>query len=212
MQQTDANLQHKAENGPLTCPVGEPFCSYLAELDRLREEMRALSDLVRTDELTGLYNYRHFMHSMELEMERTRRSRKPMTLIMLDLDHFKGFNDQWGHDFGNLALKHTASLLSSTVRKLDIACRYGGEEFAVILPDTPLRAGIMLAERLREKIASYALNATNGAVGVTASFGVDFYIPTSSDDASQFLQRADSFLFKAKQEGRNRVCHAYPHF
>ncbi|MDP1930843.1 MAG: GGDEF domain-containing protein [Gammaproteobacteria bacterium] len=195
-------------DAPLLCPVGEPACSYLPELDRLRAEVGALLALARTDELTGLYNYRHFTQAMEMEMERTRRSGKPMCLIMFDLDHFKIFNDRWGHEFGNSTLVHTARLLMGTIRRLDIACRYGGEEFAIILPDTPLRAGIMLANRLREKIANSPLSPGGHEVSITASFGVDVYHPESRDDVSQFLQRTDSWLFEAKVRGRNMVCHS----
>lgn len=208
MQQSDIQQIGHTFESPALCPVGEQSCSFLPEVDRLRAEVGALLALARTDELTGLYNYRHFSHAMELEMERTRRSGKPMSLIMFDLDHFKLFNDRWGHEFGNTALIHISRLTVATIRRLDIACRYGGEEFAIILPDTPLRAGIMLANRLREKIANSPLSPGGHEVAVTASFGVDVYHPASRDDVSQFLQRADSWLFEAKVQGRNRVCHA----
>jgi diguanylate cyclase (GGDEF)-like protein len=195
---------------PLVCPLGDPSCVVLAELDKLRSEVKALLALVHTDELTGLYNYRHFMQAMELEMARSGRSLKPMSLIMLDLDNFKIFNDRWGHEFGNTLLVHIAGLVAGAIRKLDIACRYGGEEFAIILPDTPLPAAILLANRLRDKIQKSSLHCDDQPVAVTASFGVDVYLPTDRDGRSQFLHRADSWLFHAKANGRNRVCHAPP--
>lgn len=204
------NSETRAEQqqSQLLCPLGDTACAFLTELDQLRSEVKALSALVRTDELTGLFNYRHFMQAMELEMERTRRSLKPMTLIMLDLDNFKIFNDRWGHEFGNTSLVHIARLAAGTIRKLDIACRYGGEEFAIILPDTSLHSGIRLANRLRQKIATSVLQSDDQPVAVTASFGVDVYLPADRDDPSQFLHRADSWLFQAKANGRNQVCHA----
>ena len=211
--QSDKKIRKNAaraqkQQSPLQCPLGDSACAFLSELDRLRSEVKSLSALVRTDELTGLFNYRHFMHAMELEMERTRRSLKPMTLIMLDLDNFKIFNDRWGHEFGNTSLVHIARLIAGTIRKLDVACRYGGEEFAIILPDTSLHSGILLANRLCQKIAASFLQCDDQPVAVTASFGVDVYLPTDQDDPSQFLHRADSWLFHAKANGRNRVCHA----
>ena len=134
------------------CPVGEVQCQFLDELIKLREEVEELSTLVRTDPLTELSNFRHFTQSLEMEMERTRRTAYPTSVIMLDLDYFKKINDTWGHDLGNKVLVQTAVLIRQTVRKLDIPCRYGGEEFVIILPNTDLPAAIGLAERLRFSI------------------------------------------------------------
>lgn len=216
-EKTDLNTNVKSDEkitkneekqrAQLQCPLGDPACAYLTELEQLRSEVNALSALVRTDELTGLFNYRHFMQAMELEIERTRRSLRPMALIMLDLDHFKIFNDRWGHVFGNSSLVHIARLILGTSRKLDIACRFGGEEFAIILPDTSLRSGVLLANRLHQKIAASVLRYDDQPVSVTASFGVDVYLPTDRDYPSQFLHRADAWLSKAKANGRNQVCH-----
>lgn len=198
----------KTESLELSCPVGEPECAIISELARVREEMASLQTKVRTDELTGLFNYRHFVEGLDLEMERARRSGQSMSLIMLDLDHFKRVNDSWGHEFGNVVLARVSKLLLETVRRVDIACRFGGEELAVILPDTTLRSGVNLANRLCEKIRVLPFEFQGEAVQITASFGVDVYKPEEKDSASQFVRRVDSWLLIAKQEGRDRVCHA----
>lgn len=186
-------------------------CPLLAENATLRSEIETLTALVRSDALTGLYNYRHFLHSIDLEMERARRSGKPVSLIMLDLDHFKSFNDTWGHEFGNKTLMHVASLIQNTVRRLDIPCRYGGEEFAVILPDTSLPAAILLAERIRVILADKPLYSDAVEVHVTASMGVDVYGAQDRDDGVRFVQRTDAWLLQAKATGRNRVYHPQEH-
>ena len=131
------------------CPAGDDECTNLPEVKRLQEEIRRLSALVRTDELTKLFNFRYFTLALSLEMERTRRSGQPTCLIMLDLDHFKAINDVHGHEVGNVVLSHISDLIRKAIRRLDIPCRYGGEEFTLILPDTTLEQGIRFANRLR---------------------------------------------------------------
>jgi len=188
------------------CPQGGT-CPHMAELETLRNELETLRALVHTDALTGLFNYRHFTQALDLEMERARRSGKPVALLMLDLDHFKSFNDTWGHEFGNKTLQHVARLIQNTVRRLDIPCRYGGEEFAVILPDTMLHAAIVLAERLREIIAQTPLYCDETLLHVQASIGVDMLAAGDRDDVESFVRRTDAWLLRAKATGRNRVCH-----
>lgn len=188
--------------------MGEPECSFISELARVRLEVANLQAMVRTDELTGLFNYRYFQESLELEMERARRSGQTMSLIMLDLDHFKRVNDNWGHDFGNVVLARVSKLLLETVRRVDIACRFGGEELAIILPGTTLGSGVSLANRLCEKIRALPFEFQTQPLSVTASFGVDVYRADDSDSARQFLRRTDAWLLLAKEEGRDRVCHA----
>lgn len=190
----------------LQCPQGGA-CPHMAELATLRSELENLRTLVHTDALTGLFNYRHFAQALDLEMERARRTGKSVALLMMDLDHFKSFNDTWGHEFGNKTLVHVARLIQTTVRRLDIPCRYGGEEFAVILPDTTLHAAISLAERLRAIIADTALYSDDTEVHVTASVGVDVYAAGDRDDVERFVRRTDAWLLQAKASGRNRVCH-----
>jgi len=190
------------------CPAGEDNCPNRAEVDKLKGEIKQLAALVRTDELTTLNNFRYFTRALSLEMERTRRSGQPTCLIMCDLDHFKDINDVHGHEVGNVVLKHIAGLIKKTIRRLDIPCRYGGEEFALILPDTKLRQGVRFANRLRLIIENSPVQAGDLYLGIEASFGVDIYSRGDQLTEKEFVEQVDSFLYTAKQEGRNRVCHA----
>jgi len=158
--------------------------------------------------LTGLYSFRYFYQALSLEMERTRRSGQPTCLIMLDLDHFKAVNDAYGHEVGNIVLSHISNLISQSVRRLDIPCRYGGEEFTIILPDTTLEQGIRFANRLRLIIENSPVKTRDALLGIEASFGVDVFIKGEELLEKEFLEKVDSFLYLAKQEGRNKVCHA----
>ncbi|PCH62616.1 MAG: GGDEF domain-containing protein [SAR86 cluster bacterium] len=191
------------------CPAGDDRCPHLPRVKQLEEAIQQLSALVRTDELTGLYNFRYFNQAMGLEMERTHRSGKPCCLIMMDLDFFKKINDIHGHEVGNTVLSYTASLIRKTIRRLDIACRYGGEEFVLILPDTTLNHAVVFANRLRLIIGNSPIIANQQEVKVTASFGVGLYSnnPAFKLSVKEFTEKVDGFLYQAKQEGRNRVCH-----
>ncbi len=189
------------------CPAGDENCTNLSEVQRLQEEIRQLAALVRTDELTRLFNYRYFNQALSLEMERTRRSGQPTCLIMLDLDHFKTINDAYGHEVGNVVLGHISTLIKKAVRRLDIPCRYGGEEFTIILPDTTLKQGVRFANRLRLIVENSPAKAPDALLGIEASFGVDVYTKGDQQTEKEFVQKVDSYLYLAKQEGRNRVCH-----
>ena len=191
-----------------SCPAGDDKCTNLAEVKRLREEIKQLAALVRTDELTRLFNFRYFNQALSLEMERTRRSGQPTCLIMLDLDHFKAVNDAYGHEVGNVVLRHISSLIKKAVRRLDIPCRYGGEEFTIILPDTTLRQGVRFANRLRLIIENSPAKTSEALLGIEASFGVDAYMKGGKLTEKEYVERVDSFLYLAKQEGRNKVCHS----
>lgn len=189
----------------LSCPLGDANCQVLQELQTLRQEVDLLKEQVRTDALTGLYNFRFFSDALPLEMERASRSFQPLSLIILDIDHFKGFNDRWGHELGNRALSHIAQLIGLTIRKLDFACRFGGEEFVILLPNTDLRQAISVAERLREIIANTPLAHEQELITITASLGVDEYRGNHSDSPEGFIERVDAWLYQAKYAGRNCV-------
>ncbi len=190
-----------------TCPAGDSACTNLAEVRRLQQEVKDLAAAVRTDELTRLFNFRYFTQALSLEMERTRRSGQPTCLIILDLDHFKLINDVHGHEVGNKVLTHIADLIRKTIRRLDIPCRYGGEEFTIVLPDTTLVQGVRFANRLRLIIENSAIQVGDSRLGIEASFGVAVYSRDDQISEQEFVEKVDGFLYMAKQEGRNRVCH-----
>ena len=189
------------------CPVGEKQCVVIDRVEQLQHEVSQLAELVRTDTLTGLFNFRHFRFVLEQEMERTRRTTQTTALIMIDLDHFKQINDQWGHEGGNQALIAAAQVLLQSVRRLDIACRYGGEEFAIILPATDLMTALQVAERVRVHIENLTVPIDGKILRLTASLGVGVYTSLHNESPEQFVARADDSLYRAKQQGRNQICH-----
>lgn len=196
---------------PLKCPIGAPSCSIIDELASIRTEVRELRAQSQRDALTGLYNFRFLQNALDQEMERSRRTLQPTALIMLDLDHFKGVNDQYGHEVGNLVLKQTARHIQQHLRKLDLGCRYGGEEFALILPNTRLPEALDVAERLRQLHESESINLEDGSsFRVTASFGVALFRGTEHLSREAFVELADRQLYAAKGAGRNRVCAERP--
>lgn len=201
------NIDDECQQESLSCPVGEGSCVVIDHALALRKEIYELTEQISKDTLTGLYNFRHFRLTLEQEMERTRRTNQPTLLIMLDLDHFKQVNDTWGHEAGNQVLISTANQLAKVVRRLDIACRYGGEEFALILPATDLLLGLQVAERIRANIEATPVMVEGENINITASLGVDLYTAKRQETPEQFVARVDKYLYEAKQTGRNRVSH-----
>lgn len=190
------------------CPNGESNCPIYDDLAQLREKVETLSAQVSSDFLTGLYNRQHLLFALEQEMERTQRSQQPTSLIMLDIDHFKRVNDQHGHVAGDKVLKSLANVIRDTVRKIDVPCRYGGEEFAIVLPSTPMLTGVQVAERLRAKIADTLIPISkNEHISVTASLGVHASLHNDRHSAEEFIELADKQLYLAKESGRNQVKH-----
>ncbi|MEE8057256.1 MAG: GGDEF domain-containing protein [Pseudomonadales bacterium] len=204
---TDQALPNEDQSTPPLCPVGENQCLVIDQAIALRDEVVQLMEQVRTDTLTGLFNFRHLRLALEQEMERTRRTDQSTALIMVDLDYFKRVNDNWGHEVGNQALVSTAEVIRQTTRRPDIPCRYGGEEFTVILPSTDLITGIQVAERIRLKIEQTPVLADGRDIKLTASFGVDIFASHQDDTPEQLIRRVDQSLYRAKESGRNCVCH-----
>lgn len=175
-------------------------------LDQLvAERTRELERMAVTDPLTGLYNRRHFMSVAETETKRALRSRQIWSAIMVDIDFFKRINDTWGHATGDQAIRDVAAACTAQARAIDCVGRLGGEEFAIILPDTPLQAAVIAAERLRAAIARLSIRTGSGKdISLTASIGVAS-LKAGEDDYQAVLARADAGLYRAKDQGRNRV-------
>lgn len=166
---------------------------------RLGATMAKLELAARTDVLTGLANRRHFAAELERELARTRRDKRPLTIIVCDLDHFKDVNDTYGHIAGDDVLCLVADVLAEHSREVDLPARFGGEEFALVLPDTDLEAGVVAAERLRREIEE---RSTRTGRPVTLSLGVACTAQVGADSNALF-RAADRALYSAKDRGRN---------
>lgn len=172
---------------------------------RSAEEHTAhLSRMATIDTMTGLFNRSHFLLQAETEFERTQRYHHPLSVLLLDIDHFKGVNDRYGHDVGDRVIVEIASILRYMAREADLAARLGGEDFVVMLPETGICDAAILGERLRTAIASTPIQATGRMLTLTVSIGVG----GSDGNATvcEMLKQADLALRQAKQDGRNRVC------
>ncbi len=182
---------------------------WIREFREARKELeRDNVDLKRAaamDFLTELVNRRQAVRHLERERARARRSGEWLGFIMMDLDHFKGVNDTYGHQAGDAALKHVADLLKTRARTSDILIRYGGEEFLAVLPDTALPGAMELANSLRERIQDNPLTYGDLEVQLRASFGVTVLPPDQDIDVKEMIGRADKALYAAKETGRNRV-------
>ncbi|MDJ0776731.1 MAG: GGDEF domain-containing protein [Gammaproteobacteria bacterium] len=189
------------------CPACEEICPWHDEVLALRQKVEELSELVSTDALTGLYNFRHFKNVLQAEMDRSKRSGIPTSLVLLDIDHFKQVNDTHGHEIGNQALCHLAEILRGEVRTTDIVCRYGGEEFALVFPETHLNLAVKVADRIRLEIQDTPAQTDAGELRMTVSMGASVYMKTSAQDIDEFVDSVDKFLYEAKQSGRNCICH-----
>jgi diguanylate cyclase (GGDEF)-like protein len=194
-------IERRAGGEGVTYMVRETMALGLVNL-RLREKLRSQS--VR-DPLTGLFNRRYLDESLDLELERARRAESPVAVIMADIDHFKSFNDTFGHDAGDHVLKIVADVLARSMRKGDVAGRYGGEEFLLLMPGTDLEPAIARAEMLRETVSALEAGYGGRKLGrITASFGVAVF-PNDGDTGAAVIQSADKSLYVAKEGGRDRV-------
>lgn len=175
-------------------------------LESTRAENTRLEVLAHTDPLTQALNRRALTVRLVSEMDRARRYGAELSMLMVDLDHFKKINDTMGHLVGDDVLRELAQLLQESVRSVDFVARYGGEEFVVVLPETQMPGATKFAERLRERIANTGFVSQHGGVRLTASIGVASYPTSEVHTVDDLFARADEALYRAKAEGRNRVC------
>ncbi|MFP4194775.1 MAG: diguanylate cyclase [Desulfobacterales bacterium] len=173
-------------------------------MERERIEMLdALKKLSITDHLTRLYNSRHFYQQLETEINRHSRYKRPLSLLLLDVDHFKIYNDKYGHPEGDRILSHLGKLVSGCIRHMDTAYRYGGEEFTVILPETGSSDAVKVSERIMNGIKEQNPAPREDTAPITLSIGVTQYDPGES--MTEFVMRADRAMYMSKEKGRNRI-------
>jgi diguanylate cyclase (GGDEF)-like protein len=190
------------DQADLTLTLSSDSLQTLAVLTEILEKNRKLTELSVKDPLTSLYNQRYFQEQLNVEMDRAKRTERPCCLIMMDLDNFKPVNDEHGHQTGDRLLKDVAQILLDTVRMVDIVVRYGGDEFAVILPDTSARNAVSLAKRICQALAD---DERTKKYNVTGSLGLATYHFFDDEDQKAFIQHADHAMYQAKSEGGNQV-------
>ncbi len=175
-------------------------------IETTKADNARLEELARTDPLTGLVNRRVLVERVHAELERARRYEGIITVLMVDLDHFKRINDQYGHLVGDEVLREVAQLLQHAVRSVDIVARYGGEEFVIVLPETPPMGAVAFAERIRERLEQHVFaTATPTPLSLTTSIGVASFPGPRIETTDDLFARADEALYRAKADGRNKV-------
>ncbi|MGE0450991.1 MAG: diguanylate cyclase, partial [Vicinamibacterales bacterium] len=203
-QGDDYGTTVRSTRAQLAIALAEQAALALANL-RLREALRSQSII---DPLTGLYNRRYLETMLERECRRAERARRTLSLMVIDIDHFKQVNDTWGHDGGDAVLREIGALLGSTFRGDDIACRFGGEEFVIVLPEAPLEAAFARAEDLRRLVHRLGVQHRSHSLGpVTVSIGLAG-MPEHGKAPEELIGAADRALYEAKRAGRDRVVRA----
>jgi len=199
----DFEINVPTSSGGEMCDLTEAFNEMVVALKESRDK---LIERANTDSLTGLYNHRYFHERLRSELRRADRYRRPLSVIMLDIDHFKTLNDTYGHPVGDMVLTDIAKILLGEVRKdIDVVARYGGEEFALILPETEVPNAMVCAEHLRKAVERYAFVGKDGeTIPVTISLGVAQY-PIHSSEREGLIMAADLAMYQSKSTGRNRT-------
>lgn len=182
----------------------EAFNEMARELANERKRLRSES---QSDALTGLFNMRYFRQQLVEEFSRAQRYGRPLTLLMIDVDHFKAYNDKNGHPAGDIVLKEVSRIFIRNVRGTDVVARYGGEEFVVLLPETPLDSGVSVAEKIRRSVEEHYFPFAGSTVGerLTVSIGVASYPDVHINSDQDLVESSDKALYAAKKNGRNRV-------
>jgi two-component system cell cycle response regulator len=173
--------------------------------ERLRDNVQASIEMAITDALTGLFNRRYMETHLAALVEQAAARGKPLAVLILDIDFFKSINDGHGHDAGDDVLREFAIRIRKSIRNIDLACRYGGEEFVIVMPETDMGVATMVAERLRRKIASEPFPIQDGAKQLPVTLSIGIAALGAGDNVAAMLKRADQALYRAKRDGRNRV-------
>jgi len=172
---------------------------------KLKELREALQELANRDGLTGLYNHRYFHEQLSKDLLRARRYHESLSCVLLDIDHFKKFNDTHGHQTGDVVLSTLGQVIKDSIRDSDFAARYGGEEFALILYHSDESGAYDVAERLRQMVEDCEVHDKGNVLHVTISVGVATFPHEAIDDSKELIECADKALYRAKENGRNRV-------
>ncbi len=174
--------------------------------ERLRDNVQISIEMAITDALTSLFNRRYLESHLATLVDQAATRGKPLAVLVLDIDYFKSINDTYGHDAGDDVLRDFALRIKRSIRGIDLACRSGGEEFVIVMPETDMAVAAMVAERLRRRIAAEPFAIEHGArsIPVTISIGIAA-LRGREDTAASILKRADQALYRAKRDGRNRV-------
>ncbi|HOJ63875.1 MAG TPA: GGDEF domain-containing protein [Spirochaetota bacterium] len=194
----------KSDNNPYSIQDIE-FCINIMSLTSISLENANLYRQAIVDRMTKLYTHHQFQKRLEEEIKKGHRYDYKFSLIMFDIDHFKKFNDTYGHLQGDIIIKEIAKIFSKSVRDVDFPCRYGGEEFIAILPECDVKAAAVVAERLRRKVESYDFPGENGPFKVTISVGIIEFKKEFVNFNEDIIENVDKALYNSKQNGRNRV-------
>ncbi|MDF2366900.1 PleD family two-component system response regulator [Sneathiella sp.] len=173
--------------------------------DRLRHNFHRSMELAVTDSLTGLYNRRYMSSHLDAMLQRAKIDYKPVCVMIMDIDFFKRVNDTHGHDVGDEVIREFSERIGASVRGIDLACRYGGEEFVVVMPDTDLSVASTVSERLRRQISEKPFSANKGTLELSLTCSIGVTVSKEEENSDGLLKRADEALYKAKGDGRNRV-------
>ena len=192
------------------CPMREGDGPQVTHICITVQDVTEMAELVETNQrdfLTGTYNRRFLFNRLKEEFERHRRYKRQMSLLIIDIDHFKVVNDTYGHPCGDFVLKSVCDTIQSALRRVDILARYGGEEFCCILPETPFENTYLVAERIRSQVEAASFEYNENAIKVTVSIGIPKPIELN-DSLETLLKNADNALYKAKASGRNKIAYS----
>ena len=197
------------------CPLRESneprvthLCITVQDVTEVAAYEKFLVEMNHRDSLTGIYNRRFFTSRLKEEFERHRRYNRPISMLMIDIDHFKSVNDTYGHLCGDFLLKSVCGTIQSALRRVDILARFGGEEFCCLLPETTFESSLITAERIRSQVETAFYTYEGQTIPVTVSIGVP-QLPGPTDSHERFLVNADHALYEAKKKGRNSIA-AFP--